>query len=86
MYSMQIGIVFRTPESEVQRTMNSVTVANATDEKEGVSMVEKPKLLPAESLAPSEPNFYDWKEITGEFLDAVKGSIHIIRPCICTMD
>lgn len=57
--------------------------ATATNVAESIAINEKPEasekpkdiLLPIECLAPSEPSFYDWKEITGEFLDAVKGTV-----------
>lgn len=37
----------------------------------------KSDFLPSGSLAPSEPNFYEWKEITGDFFGAVKGEFRV---------
>lgn len=62
------------------REHHTATSTNAADpieinEKSAESEKTKDILLPIECLAPSEPSFYDWKEITGEFLGAVKGLI-----------
>lgn len=46
--------------------------ASSSDSNDEHSKVE---FLPPENLAPSEPNFYEWKEITNEFSDAVKGKL-----------
>lgn len=63
--------------TEESHTVTSTSATDAIEICEKSSDSTKPKdiLLPIECLAPSEPSFYDWKEITGEFLDAVKGTI-----------
>lgn len=64
-------------ESKEHHTATSTSAADPIEFNEKSVETEKPKdiILPIECLAPSEPSFYDWKEITGEFLGAVKGSI-----------
>lgn len=63
-------------DSREHHTATSTSAAEPIDINEKSEESEKTKdiLLPVECLAPSEPSFYDWKEITGEFLGAVKGS------------